>query len=393
MIELNGKYNVAKVFTDNVEASAMSQIIELCNQKFAAESKIRIMSDVHAGAGCTIGTTMTISDKVVPNLVGVDIGCGVSVIKLFDKEIDFEKLDKVIRAFVPSGFSVHQKVQIEFKEIENLKCAKYVNLDRAYLSIGSLGGGNHFIEVAKDEDSNLYLLIHSGSRNLGKEVAVYYQGIAEKSFLNVEKEDAVKVISELKKSGRHLEIESYLKSIKVEKPSAHLEYLEGENFSNYIHDMKIVQKFASLNRKTISDIILKKMDVKGRFFFDTVHNYIDIDEMILRKGAVSAKWGEKLIIPINMRDGSLLCVGRGNAEWNNSAPHGAGRILSRGKAKEKVTFEEFENSMKDVWTTSVKESTIDESPMAYKNIDEIISNIGDTVVIAGVIKPVYNFKA
>ena len=397
MIELKGKYNTAKVFTEVIEETAIGQIIELCNQKFIAGETIRIMPDVHAGAGCTIGTTMTITDKIVPNLVGVDIGCGIYVTKLKDKHIELQKLDKVIREFVPSGFSVRSGVHdyAKYVNLGNLRCIKGVNnLARIYQSLGTLGGGNHFIEVNKDSEGNLYLVIHSGSRNLGKQVAEYYQNLAiEKLSSNLEEQKAL--IAKLKAEGRQSEIEAELKKLKRPVINKALAYVDGKDFEDYIHDMEITQNFAYWNRKAMAQVILKEMKIKVTLEdeFTTVHNYIDTDSKILRKGAVSAQAGEILLIPINMRDGSLLCRGKGNADWNYSAPHGAGRLMSRSVAKESFTVNEFKKQMDGIYTTSVGQSTLDECPMAYKGIDDIVGNIGDTVEILDTLKPIYNFKA
>ena len=394
MIELQGKYNKAKVFTNNIEETAISQIIELCNQEFAKDSKIRIMPDVHAGAGCTIGTTMTIKDKIVPNLVGVDIGCGMYCVKLNVQEIDFEKLDNVIRNYIPYGQNVHEVQQDLKLNLKDLKCFNYINEDRALKSVGTLGGGNHFIEIDIDDNKNIYLVIHSGSRYLGKQVAEYYQEQGYKELCDM-KDLKDNIIRELKAQHREKDIQTELKKIPKFKGNKSLAYVKGELFNNYINDMKITQKYAFLNRDKMATIILKHMNLidKIDYRFQTIHNYIDIDNMILRKGSVSAQKGERLIIPMNMRDGSLICEGKGNSDWNFSAPHGAGRILSRSKANELVTLEEFEDSMKNVWSTSVNKSTIDESPMVYKPMQEIMDNIGDTVEIKHIIKPIYNFKA
>ena len=398
MIELRGKYNSTKVFTDNIEQTAVDQIIELCNQEFLKDSKVRIMPDCHAGAGCTIGTTMTIKDKVVPNLVGVDIGCGVGVVKISNKDIDFAKLDKVIRKYIPFGQEVRKSSHKNANQFESnlikLKCFNNINFNRAVLAIGTLGGGNHFIEMNKDLNDNLYLVVHTGSRYLGKQVAKYYQDLAYKSLLD-KKLNKKEIIDKLKKEGREKEIERELNNIKTNdiKINKELAYVEGINFDNYINDMKITQKFSSLNRKTIIDIIVEKMNFDVVESFETIHNYIDVENMILRKGSISARLGEKLIIPINMADGSLICIGKGNEDWNYSAPHGAGRLMSRGKAKKLVTIDEFQERMKGIWSTSVTPNTIDESPMAYKNIEEIMANIEDTVEIVDIIKPLYNFKA
>jgi len=394
MIEIRGKYNTAKVFTDNVEEDAVAQIIELCNQEFAKGSIIRIMPDTHAGAGCTIGTTMTIKDKIVPNLVGVDIGCGMETIKLKNKNIELSKLDKVIHEYIPAGFDIRKKEHPYAKNIdlEELICRKNVNINRAKLSIGTLGGGNHFIEVNKDKEGNLYLVVHSGSRHLGKQVAQFYQELGYKELVT-QSEIIKELVEKMKAEGREKEIQTEIKEIKTSSVSKHLAYVQGKSFDNYLSDMKLVQKFAVLNRKAIVDEIVKRMDFKIEEQFTTIHNYIDLDNMILRKGAISAREGEKVLIPINMRDGSLICIGKGNRDWNYSAPHGAGRLMSRSKAKEVITLSEFKKSMEGIYSTTVNKSTIDESPMAYKPMEEIIENIRDTVEIIDIIKPIYNFKA
>ena len=395
MIELKGKHNSAKVFTDLIDESAISQLLLLLNQEFCKDSKIRIMPDVHAGSGCTIGTTMTVHDKIVPNLVGVDISCGMYVLKLKEKEFVPEKLDKLIREKIPSGRSVHEKEDRKYcPSIERL-IAK-VDKSLAYRSIGSLGGGNHFLEVGKDSSGNLYLVIHSGSRHLGLEVAKYYQEIAYNNCNGSSKDECKALIEEYKKAGRHREIEAAISALKNTKRTSipkDLCYLEGTDMRNYIHDMKIMNEFACANRQKMADIIVSGMGWHVEESFTTTHNYLDTNNMILRKGSVSARKGEKLIIPMNMRDGSLICIGKGNEDWNQSAPHGAGRLMSRREAKELVDMDEYRDSMKGIWTTSVSETTIDESPMAYKPMESIIENIKDTVEIIDVIKPVYNFKA
>lgn len=394
MLELKGKYNTAKVFTDNVDNETISQVIELLNQDYINDAKIRIMPDCHAGAGCVIGTTMTISDKVCPNLVGVDIGCGMLAIRIAEKDIDLPKLDDVINAYVPAGFSVNDKPLGNFSHLSDLVAPADISL--AYRSIGSLGGGNHFIELDKDDDGNLWLVIHTGSRHLGLEVAKHYQELAYKQLKDSDVGGKIKaVIADLKAKGREKEIEKTIQALKMQEPHIpkSLCYVSGQAFKDYIHDMEIVQKHAELNRKYIADIVIEKMGWHVCEEFQTIHNYIDTKNLILRKGSVSARDGEKLIIPINMRDGSLICVGKGNPDWNYSAPHGAGRILSRSEAKDAVGIDEFRESMKGIYSSSVMESTIDESPMVYKPMEEIMKNIKDTVDIVKVIKPVYNFKA
>jgi RNA-splicing ligase RtcB len=395
MLELNGKYNTAKVYTDVIEQEAISQIINMCNQIAFKDSRVRIMPDVHAGKGCTIGTTMTITDKVVPNLVGVDIGCGMLVAKLDTTDIDFAKLDAVIRQYVPSGFAVRGK---EHRFLKNVKLNELRFCDevdnRAKLSLGTLGGGNHFIEVDRNDAGELYLVIHSGSRHLGVETASFYQKEAFRVLSKKFGKDAQdEIITRCKNEGRPGDIQAELQKLTVEYVPQDFAYCEGQLFDDYIHDMKIVQEYATQNRLAMLDEILTNMGISTTDTFTTIHNYIDTKNMILRKGAVSAQTGEKLIIPINMRDGSLICTGRGNEDWNCSAPHGAGRLMSRAKAKESISLEDFEASMEGIFTTSVGRGTLDESPMAYKSINDILDNVGDTVTVDEIIKPVYNFKA
>ena len=400
MLELRGKYNTCKVFTDNVDNATIGQLIALMNQSSVAGSQIRIMPDTHAGKGCVIGTTMTISNKVIPNLVGVDIGCGMAVAELKETRIDLPKLDSVIRKKVPSGFSIRDKAHkfLRNVDLEELYCYKNINVDRAEKSLGTLGGGNHFIEVDISESGQLYLVVHTGSRNLGKQVAEYYQDLAWKSLKNGNKGELIKAkIDELKAAGRQSEIEAEIAKIQstIESVPKELAYCEGELFDKYIHDMKITQEYAYWNREAILDTIVDEMHLHVVDQWQTIHNYIDTENMILRKGSVSAQAGEKLIIPMNMRDGSLICIGKGNPDWNFSAPHGAGRLMSRSEAKQSISMSEFKKTMSDagIYSTSVNKSTIDESPMAYKPMQEIIDNIGDTVEIVDIIKPVYNFKA
>lgn len=397
---LKGACNQAVIYTDVLEESAKKQILTLCSQEFAKNSKIRIMPDVHAGAGCTIGTTMTIFDKVVPNLVGVDIGCGMETVKLKNKHMELQKLDKLIYEKIPSGFSVRETPHPFNEEIDlkELRCAEKINLnlDRAQKSLGTLGGGNHFIEADKGEDGTLYLVVHSGSRHLGLEAARYYQEQAIGQLNDTEKEEIEQLIKSYRASHREQELEAAILQKKKELgagiPKA-LAYLSGSLMEDYIHDMKILQRYAMLNRKAMLSEIIRGMKLKAEEEFTTIHNYIDTDCMILRKGAVSAKAGEKLLIPINMRDGSLICRGKGNEEWNQSAPHGAGRLMSRAEAKNTFTVSEFKKQMKNVYTTSVNAETLDECPMAYKKMEDIITHIGPTADVLEIIKPVYNFKA
>lgn len=397
MFELKGKYNECKIFTNNVDEDCVRQLISLLNQESLQDSIIRIMPDAHAGAGCVIGTTMTVTDKVIPNLVGIDIGCGMHTVRLKEKRIELPKLDSIIRKNIPSGGSVHDKFnQHQYArrfDIKRLRCIGKSNCkvseDIAACSMGTLGGGNHFIEVDKDEDGNLYLVVHTGSRRIGKDVAEYYQNRAYEELNCVGT-----YYKEIEKKDRQEKCErldlSKLPSIPYE-----VAYCENELFADYIHDMEVVQEYAFWNRKVIANTILKEMKLHSVEEFETVHNYIDTEYMILRKGAVSAREEEKILIPMNMRDGSLLCMGKGNEDWNYSAPHGAGRLMSRSQAKENITLSAFKKTMKeaDVYSTSVTRDTIDESPFVYKPMEEIVENIKDTVEIINVIRPIYNFKA
>ncbi len=397
MLELQGKYASCKVFTDVIDEKAIAQLIELLNQPMSEGQRIRVMPDVHAGKGCTIGTTMTITDKVVPNLTGVDIGCGMETVKLKEKHIELQKLDKLIYEKIPSGFNVRKKTHRYYDQVDLLQlyCAHKINLERAELSLGSLGGGNHFIEADKGEDGSIYIVIHSGSRHLGTEVASYYQNEAYLRLKN-DRKGVDELIAKLRAEGREQEISAAIEAFKKEHPTGipkDLAYCEGELFDRYIHDMKIVQEFAMLNRMAMMDEIIKGMGLHIVDQFTTIHNYIDTENMILRKGAVSAREGEILLIPINMRDGSLICRGKGNPDWNCSAPHGAGRLFSRAAAKESFTVSQFKKEMQGIYTTSVNSATLDESPMAYKRMEDIVDNIGDTAEILEVIKPIYNFKA
>ena len=367
MLEIKGVYATAKVFTDELESSAEAQIKAMCDRPFAAGTKIRIMPDVHAGKGCTIGTTMTVGESVVPNVVGVDIGCGMDVIRLKEKRIDLPALDSFIRENIPHGRDVRERPHRGHGRVdcEELVCAKKIDLRRAAQALGTLGGGNHFIEIDRDEEENLYLVIHTGSRNPGLKVAEYYQKRAY-DLLGGRKQTEVPY---------------------------ELAFLSGEEKENYLHDMKLMQKYAAVNRQIIGEVILDGMKLTGEDFFTTVHNYIDTERMILRKGAVSAKKGERLLIPLNMRDGSLICTGLGNEDWNESAPHGAGRLFSRTEAEQRFTVSAFKKEMEGIFTTSVDKDTLDECPMAYKDAETIIAAIGETVKIEKRLKPVYNFKS
>ncbi|MBF2516469.1 RtcB family protein [Listeria marthii] len=392
MLTLKGQYNEATVFTDNVDDNTIGQIITLCNQSFTKDSKIRIMPDTHGGKGCVIGTTMTIQDKIVPNLVGVDIGCGLYVVKLKPGELkmDFDKLDKVIRERVPSGSKTHDKPIDEF-DLDGVIAP--INYGWAARSVGTLGGGNHFIEINQGSDG-IYLVIHSGSRVLGKEIAEYHQEVAYKKLDGLRKELKLGA-TDAKKHG-DIEMANQLNEEREQvKLDYDLSYVTGLDLKHYLNDMEIAQKFAARNRYVVAQIILKAMkwDKAVVSAFDCVHNYIDIENNMLRKGATSAQLGEQIIVPLNMRDGSILATGKGNADWNYSAPHGAGRMLSRSKAKAQISLESYQAAMKGVWTTSVSKKTIDEAPKAYKSAKQLLADVEDTMEIQEIIKPLYNFKA
>ncbi len=398
MLEIKGKVNTAICYASVIEEEAIEQIRRMCDYEFTAGSRIRIMPDVHAGKGCTIGTTMTITDKAVPNIVGVDIGCGMYTVDLGKTDIDYKKLDEAAH-FIPSGMNVWEGRQEHF-DLEQLRCYRDLNdTKRLERSLGTLGGGNHFIEIDESADGEKYLVIHSGSRNLGKQVAELYQKLAVE--LSKGKEEYFKkrdeIIRALKEQGRKKEIQAALKQIKWERKESMIPedlcFLYGSYLEDYLHDVEVCQRFARRNREKMAEILLERTGIAAGEAFHTIHNYIDTKEMILRKGAIAAHAGEKVLIPINMRDGSVLAVGKGNAEWNYSAPHGAGRIMSRKAAKDRLSLEEYRETMKGIYTTSVNEATLDEAPMAYKSLDDIIDVIRDSVDIIDVMKPVYNFKA
>jgi RNA-splicing ligase RtcB len=401
MIEVSGRHNSAICYTDALEPAAKEQIQAVCDQPVFTDCKIRVMPDVHAGKGCTIGTTMTITDKVVPGMVGVDIGCGMETVKLAKNQMDYVKLDRLIRNKIPAGREVRDSPHpLNSKiDLDELRCARFVNLDRARRSIGTLGGGNHFIEVDQAENGDLYLIVHSGSRHLGAQVADYYQKEAFKALCGNSKRQLEETIAALKAEGRERDIAAEIDKLKTrfrpqnEAVPQDLAYAEGSLFDDYIHDMKITQYFATLNRQAMTEVILRGMGQGAADRFTTIHNYIDTEALILRKGAVSAKQGERLLIPINMRDGSLICTGLGNNEWNQSAPHGAGRLMSRKAAFARLSLEEYRSTMEGIFTTSVSPGTLDESPMAYKSIEEIIAHIAPTAKIIERIRPTYNFKA
>jgi len=400
MIEITGKHNIAKCYASTIDENALGQLTEICNTEAFKESKIRVMPDVHAGKGCTIGTTMTVKDKIVPSMVGVDIGCGMYTVLLGKVDIDLERFDSAAHS-VPCGREVWEGRKEKF-DLTVLRCYRSLkDTKRLERSLGTLGGGNHFIEIDEDSDKNKYLVIHSGSRNLGTQVAEYYQDLAVD--LNLGKEEYFKardeVIRTYKEQGRRSEIQSTLKAMEKEweakAPSLPRDmcYLYGSFMDDYLHDVDVCQRFASRNRKKMAEILLGEMSLAALDSFETIHNYVDVNEMILRKGAVSAKEGETLLIPINMRDGSLICIGKGNEDWNFSAPHGAGRLMSRSSAFERLTMEEYEKEMSGIYSTCVLPDTLDESPMAYKSMDDILENITPTADVVKRIRPIYNFKA
>jgi len=391
-----------KIFAKTIEDEAITQIEALANEISFQDQKIRIMPDVHVGRACVIGFTSTMGDFVIPNVVGVDIGCGMLTIELGQVDIDSQKLDAVIRKYVPSGRNTHEGRIKRFDRIKELCCYRELeNTKRLERSVGTLGGGNHFIEVGVDENGNKYLVIHTGSRNLGKQVAEHHQNLAYALLCGKDKlltaQEAL--ITEYKAAGRRSELSEAIKELrrnhKTHKTNVpkELAYLTGQYKDNYLHDMAICQEYAIINRATIGEIIVEQMALTPMGSFETIHNYIDIEDGIIRKGAISAKQGERLLIPLNMRDGCIIGVGKGNPDWNCSAPHGAGRIMSRMKAKEHFSMEEYQRSMEGIFSTSINTDTLDELPMAYKQMTDIVDVIGDTVEIECIIKPVYNFKA
>ena len=398
MFKIKGKVNTAICYAKIVEDEAIEQIRRMCDYDFTENSKIRIMPDVHAGKGCTIGTTMTVMDKVVPNIVGVDIGCGMYTVNLGKGDIDLAKLDEAAH-FVPSGMNIWEGRQEKF-DLQELRCYRSLkNTKWLERSLGTLGGGNHFIEVDKASDGFNYLVIHTGSRNLGKQVAEIYQQLA--IDLNKGKETYFQqrdeIIRTYKEQGRRKEIQKALEAISWNQRETTMPedlcFLYGQFFDDYMHDVEICQRFARRNREKIAEVLLARTGMIGGEAFHTIHNYIDTKEMILRKGAIAAHAGEKVLIPINMRDGSVLAIGKGNPEWNYSAPHGAGRIMSRTKAKNELNLDEYREAMAGIYTTSVNEATLDEAPMAYKSLEDIIDVIKESVDVIEVVKPIYNFKA
>ena len=398
MMEIKGQVNTAICFAKIIEDEAIEQIRRMCDYEFTAGSRIRIMPDVHAGKGCTIGTTMTVKDKAVPNIVGVDIGCGMYTVNLGQVEIDMEQMDGAAH-FIPSGLNVWEGRKERF-DLLDLRCYRGLkDARRLERSLGTLGGGNHFIEIDQAADGTKYLVIHSGSRNLGKQVAEFYQRLAIDLSKGKEEYFARRdaLIAEYKAAGRRKEIEKALKELRWEEHESTIPedlcFVYGQYLEDYLHDVEICQRFARRSREFMAEIILQRLGIEAVNAFHTIHNYIDTDEMILRKGAIAAHEGEKVLIPINMRDGSVLAIGKGNPDWNYSAPHGAGRIMSRTAVKENLDLDEYRREMAGIYTTSVNEATLDEAPMAYKSLSDIIDVIQESVDVIEVLKPIYNFKA
>ena len=397
MLEIKGRVSTALCYARTIDDEAVEQIRRLCDQEFTRGSRIRMMPDAHWGKGCTIGTTMTVTDKAVPNLVGVDIGCGMYTVRLEDREIDLERLDEAAH-YIPSGREVWEGRQVRF-DLQPLRCYRSIRDSRKMVrSLGTLGGGNHFIEVDRAADGTLYLIIHSGSRNLGKQVAEYYQKLAVDLHSGKEAyfREKAALIAAYKAAGRRDELQEAVKALRWTRKEPEIPEdlccVYGSWFEDYLADAELCQQFARRNRELIAEILMERTGLRGGDAFHTVHNYIDVEEKILRKGAVSAKKGERLLIPVNMRDGSILAVGRGNPEWNNSAPHGAGRIMSRLEAKRSLDLEAYRKAMEGIYTTSVNEHTLDEAPMVYKSLEEILDVVGEAVEIVEVMRPIYNFK-
>ena len=400
MFEIKGKINTAVCYAKVVEDGAIEQIQRMCDYLLTEGSHIAIMPDVHAGKGCTIETTMTIVDKACPNIVGVDIGCGMYTVKLDAAELNFEEIDAACH-YIPSGLNVWEGRREKFDLTELRYYRSLHDTKRLARSLGTLGGGNHFIEIDKASDGTFYLVIHSGSRNLGKQVAEIYQQLA--IDLHSGKEEYFRkrdeIITSYKAEGRRKEISTALKELKNSYEvqallvPQDLCWLYGSFLDDYLHDVEICQRFAKRSREIMAEVILERTGMHAVEAFHTIHNYIDTDEMILRKGAIAAHEGEKILIPINMRDGSVIAIGKGNPEWNYSAPHGAGRLMSRSKAKEELSMADYKSAMEGIYTTSVNEKTLDEAPMAYKSLNDIIDVIKDSVDVIDIMKPVYNFKA
>lgn len=400
-IVVKGKCNEALVYTDILEPSAHAQILTLCNQEFVRGARIRMMPDVHAGAGCVIGTTMTVTDRVVPNLVGVDIGCGMEAVRIAEHDTDCALLDRLVRELVPAGFDVRKKPHrlVPRDLLRDLRCADHVDIERGRRSVGTLGGGNHFIELDRAEDGTLWLVVHSGSRNVGLQVAGHYQRAAEVARMGLDMTEVRKAVAETAPKKLKQRLNAMLRERAAQGGRTEsdvpkdLAWLAGALMEDYLHDMKVMTAYASLNRRAIAEEIVQGMGWTVEDRFETVHNTIDTDAKILRKGSVSARSGERFLLPMNMRDGSLVCVGKGNPEWNFSAPHGAGRIMSRNEAKHALSMTDFEASMDGIFTTSVSRDTLDEAPMAYKPMESILSFIGDTANVTMRLRPIYNFKA
>lgn len=381
MFEVTGKYNKAKIYATTVDNASYAQVLRMCNMEKLKDSNIAMMPDMHAAEGCTVGTSLTIGEYVNPAFVGGDIGCGMQVFKLADRSVDFVKLDAFIREKIPSGARIHERSLSDVKAIpfESLHCYEYIRHETVLKSFGTLGGGNHFIEMAKGTDGLLYLILHSGSRRLGRDVAQYHQVQAFFEQNGIDSEQARK---------KKIQVSAIKSPMRPDDC-----FLSGENLKRYLEDMDIAVDYARKSRIAMGEMIVNTLGLTVVDYFATIHNYIDVAAGVLRKGAVSAQLGERLLIPINMRDGSLLCIGKGNAEWNYTAPHGSGRIMKRSEAKESISLDEYQKEMEGIFTTSVGESTLDESPMAYRRIDEIMDAIDPTADVIDILTPVYNFKA
>lgn len=393
MIEIQGKKNSAIVFADKIDKETKTQLAALLREDAFADSKIRIMPDTHTGKYTVVGTTMTLNGRITPSLLGVDIGCGVETVFLEETEINLPELDKAVHALIPCGAKIHSEPVIDNFDFSGLHCASSVNKNRALKSIGTLGGGNHFIELDRADDGTLILLIHSGSRQAGSDVALHYQELAYREECKKERKQSRKADYR-----NRYEEDYYCKAMRREARTKlavtrQNAVLKGERFFEYLNDVAIIQRYADLNRRTIAERICSALNLHIKDRFSCVHNYIDEENMILRKGAISARQNERVIIPLNMRDGAILGVGLGNSEWNFSAPHGAGRACSRTEAKYAYTVEEYQQTMSGIFTTTANAGSLDECPMAYKPAHKIIEAVKDTVEIQQIIRPVYNFKA
>jgi len=409
MIEIKGQYNSAIIYQSEIDDATRDQVQTIVNQPFVEGETIRIMPDCHAGAGCVIGTTMTLTNgRVCPNLVGVDIGCGMYLVSLKgikEEDIDFKALDEFVETHIPTGRNIHEERKAKFPDILNLKCYRELK-DTAKFekAIGTLGGGNHFLELDKDTEGTIYFVVHTGSRNMGKQVADYYQDLADgvcNRQLDAYFVEKANLIETYKAEGRKTEIQAALKALtqkykeNTNKVPKDLAWLEGDHLNDYLHDMDICQRYAQLNRETICREICRffsiDFDTAGKL--ETIHNYIDLEQKMLRKGSIDCSEGKGVIIPVNMRDGSIIAVGKGNKDYNCSGPHGAGRLMSRNQARENISLDDFKKSMDGIYTSCVSEETLDESPMAYKSIESVLPWIKETADVVDIIRSIWNYKA